>query len=106
MGHRSWYVGILGAVSIAVGLFVLRFPVLLDQYDSWGWQIDCGTGFAADLSQAAADESGSDVVGACGSALLTRRMWTIPLVAVGTITLILVLIRAALTPRIPSPSGS
>ncbi|OBB58666.1 hypothetical protein A5757_15575 [Mycobacterium sp. 852013-51886_SCH5428379] len=98
MHRHSWRVGIAAALMVAVGLFILRFPVLLDQYDQWGWQIDCGTGFAADLAQAEAAED-SAAVEVCRSALTMRRIWTIPLIAGGTLMLIVVLLRATLTPQ-------
>ena len=39
---------------IGVGLLALNFPVFLDAYDQWGFQIKCGTGYLTDLTQAAA----------------------------------------------------
>lgn len=105
MQHRGWYVGLIGAVAVAIGLFVLRFPVFLDAYDAWGWQIKCGTGFAADPSQAQlASGAGTDYVHACSSALMIRRLWTIPLVAVGAVIVVAVLVRATLTPKAHSIS--
>ena len=40
MNHRAAYVGILSAILLCIGLFALRFPVFLDDYDQWGWQIE------------------------------------------------------------------
>ena len=52
--HRLAYTGIVCAVVLGIGLLALNFPVFLDTYDQWGFQIKCGTGYAADLTQAAA----------------------------------------------------
>jgi hypothetical protein len=95
---RAWYIGIGGAILMAIGLFALRFPVLIDGYDQWGWQVECGSGFFANLTQAEnAAVDGVDFVASCQSALLTRRLWTIPLVAVGLVAVVAVLIRATVT---------
>ena len=60
--HRAFYLGALSVVMIVVGLLALRFPVFIDVYDQWGWQIKCGTGFGTDLTQAAS-ATGGDYVG-------------------------------------------
>jgi hypothetical protein len=100
MSARAWYIGIGGAILIAVGLFALRFPVLVDGYDQWGWQVECGSGFIANLTQAEnAAVDGVDFVASCQSALLTRRLWTIPLIVVGLVALVAVLLRATVTHR-------
>ena len=52
--HRAFYIGVVSAGLIAVGLLALNFPVFLDAFDQYGFQIKCGTGYATDLSQAAA----------------------------------------------------
>lgn len=98
MSHRAWYIGIAGAVLLGIGLFALGFPVFLDTYDQWGWQIKCGTGYGGDLSQAAA-AAGTDYPGQCQNALLIRRLWTLPLVVVGALALLAVLAAAAARPQ-------
>lgn len=97
MSHRAWYIGIGGAILLAVGLFALRFPVLLDAYDQWGWQIECGNGFGADLTQAG--NAGQAFVDQCRTDLLVRRVWTIGLSAIGLLALTAVLIKAIRTPE-------
>lgn len=99
--HRVWYIGIGGAVLLGIGLFALRFPVFIDHYDQWGWQVFCGSGFVADLTQArdAAALDGTDLVGACESALLFRRAWTVPLVLAGALAVMAVLTVATVTSR-------
>ena len=77
---------------IAVGLLALNFPVFLDAFDQYGFQIKCGTGYATDLSQAAGQHT---YVDQCETALLVRRMWTIPLVVIGAIVLIVTVAVAA-----------
>lgn len=80
---------------IAVGLLALNFPVFLDAYDQWGFQLKCGTGFASDLSQAAAAAGQHTYVDQCETALLLRRLWSIPLIVVGSIVLVVVIAVAA-----------
>lgn len=95
--HRLAYPGIAAAVVLAAGLFALRFPVFLDDYDQWGWQINCGTGYGSDLTQAAAAVGDQNYVGECQTALLLRRLRTIPLAIVGGTVLIAVLVASATT---------
>jgi hypothetical protein len=82
--HRAFYFGVVSVALIVVGLLALNFPVFLDAYDQWGWQIKCGTGFSSDLTQAEA-ASGGNYIDQCGTALMLRRMWAIPLVAIGSV---------------------
>ena len=88
--HRAFYIGVVCVALIAVGLRALNFPVFLDAYDQWGFQVKCGTGFASDLSQAAAAAGQHNYVDQCETALILRRLWAIPLVAVGSIVLVVV----------------
>jgi hypothetical protein len=95
MSARAWYIAVGGAILMAVGLFALRFPVLVDGYDQWGWQVECGSGFVANLTQAEnAAVDGADFVASCRDALLTRRLWSIPLIALGAIAVLAVLLTA------------
>ncbi|WP_156624731.1 hypothetical protein [Mycobacterium sp. 852002-30065_SCH5024008] len=88
-------------IALAVGLFALRFPVFIDAYDQFGWQVKCGSGFTTDLTQASsADEtkkghggggvgmSSTNYVGQCDNALMVRRVWAIPAAALGALTLV------------------
>ncbi len=93
--HRLAYTGIAAAAVLAVGLLALNFPVFLDAYDQWGWQIKCGTGYLTNLTQAAASIGDVNYVEKCESALLIRRMWTVPLVAIGATAGIVVLVASA-----------
>ncbi len=83
--HRAFYLGVLSVIMIAAGLLALKFPVFIDAFDQFGFQIKCGTGFSTDLTQAAAANGGDTYVGQCETALMLRRLWTIPLVALGSI---------------------
>src|SRR4051812_50116704 len=74
---------------VATGLLALNFPVYIDVYDQFGFQIKCGTGYFANLTQAA-EASGGDYVGQCETAVMLRRLWTIPLVAIGSILLAII----------------
>jgi hypothetical protein len=82
--HRAFYIGVVSVVLIVVGLLALNFPVFIDAYDQWGWQIKCGTGLRSDLTQAA-EASGGNYVDQCGTALMQRRIWAVPMVAIGAI---------------------
>lgn len=89
-------------VLLAGGLFALRFPVFIDAYDQFGWQVKCGTGFTTDLTQAsnahkkpprekanadAATPAVNNYVNQCDHALMIRRVWAIPAAALGGLTL-------------------
>jgi hypothetical protein len=97
VSHRAWYLGIAGAILLAVALFALRFPVLLDAYDQYGWQIECGSGYHTDLAQA--DTAGGDYPAECGTALMLRRLWTISLALIGLAAVLAVLVAAIRTPE-------
>lgn len=96
MSQRAWYAVAIGVVLAGIGLFALRFPVYLDDFDQWGWHINCGTGLSGDLRQALAATNGTDFVADCHTALVVRRLWTIPLIIVGTVTFFGVLLASAL----------
>ncbi|MGV0746121.1 hypothetical protein [Mycolicibacterium sp. XJ870] len=93
MSFRAVYIGIAGAVILALGLYLMSMSVYLADFDRYGMQIPCGTSFSAHLDQASA--AGNEYVDKCGSALMTRRLWTIPVVAIGSLALLAVLVRAA-----------
>jgi hypothetical protein len=93
--HRAFYIGVVCVVMIAVGLLALNFPVFLDAYDQWGFQVKCGTGFASDLSQATAAAGQHDYVDQCETALVLRRLWAIALATVGSVVLVVVMVVAA-----------
>jgi hypothetical protein len=95
--HRLAYTGIVCGVVVAIGLLALNFPVFLDAYDQWGFQIKCGTGYVTDLDQAAAVLGQHNFVDQCETALLVRRTWTVPLVAVGALVLLAVVAASAIT---------
>lgn len=104
--HRLAYTGIVCAVVVGIGLLALNFPVFLDAYDQWGFQIKCGTGYAADLAQAASAAAGQhNFVDQCQTALLVRRLWTVPLVAIGGLVLVVVVAASAITSARESLSG-
>jgi hypothetical protein len=93
--HRAFYIGVVSLVLIVVGLLALKFPVFIDAFDQYGWQIKCGTGFGGDMSQAAEASGGGDYVGQCEMALLLRRLWAVPMVVIGAIVFIGVVLVAA-----------
>jgi hypothetical protein len=89
--HRAFYIGLVAFFLIVVGLLALNFPVFLDAFDQYGFQIKCGTGYITDLSQAASAAGQHNFVDQCETALLIRRLWTIPLAAVGSIVIVIAL---------------
>jgi hypothetical protein len=92
--HRAFYLGVLSVALIATGLIALNFPVFLSAYDQYGFQIKCGTGYFANLAQAA-EAGGGDHVGQCETALTLRRLWAIPLVLIGSILFAVIAVVAA-----------
>lgn len=95
--HRLAYTGITAAVVLGIALFALNFPVFLDDFDQWGFQIKCGTGYISDLTQAASAIGEKNYVDACESALLMRRLWTLPLVVLSATVLLIVVVASAMT---------
>jgi hypothetical protein len=88
--NRGWLIFCVGAAMLGVGLLALNFPVFLDSWDQWGWQIKCGTGYSTDLMQAeiaTQSLSQSNLVGNCQSALAIRRAWAGTVALVGWIML-------------------
>ncbi|WP_197089824.1 hypothetical protein [Mycobacterium nebraskense] len=90
------------AVALTIGLLALWFPVFIDAYDQYGWQVKCGNGFTTDLAQASSADrkkddhgaatglagTGTNFVDQCDSALMIRRAWAIPATALGGLTLV------------------
>jgi H+/Cl- antiporter ClcA len=95
--HRLAYTGVVCGVLVVFGLIALNFPVFLDAYDQWGFQVKCGTRYSTDLSQAAATVGQDNFVDKCETALLVRRMWAIPLVAICGLVLLAVTVASAIT---------
>jgi hypothetical protein len=87
--HRPLILSV-AVIALTAGLLALRFPVFIDAYDQFGWQVKCGSGFTTDLTQASsADEtSRTNYVGQCDNALMIRRAWAIPASALGGLTLV------------------
>jgi hypothetical protein len=89
-----------GLLMLTVGLLALRFPVFLDDFDQWGFQINCGSGFADNLTQAGvADSAGTDFVDQCHAAVAWRRDWAIPLAVAGALLIGGLLVRPPRQPR-------
>lgn len=102
MVNRGALVVFAAVVLLAGGLFALRFPVFIDAYDQFGWQVKCGSGFTTDLTQASnaqnrptRETTRADVartpdrnyVSKCDHALTIRRVWAVPAAALGGLTL-------------------
>lgn len=95
--HRLAYTGIVAAVVLIIGLLAMNFPVFIDSYDQYGWQIKCGTGYVSNLTQATATVGEDNYVEQCKDALLARRMWTISMVVLAGAVLLTTLVAAATT---------
>lgn len=95
--HKLAYTGIVSAIVLGVGLLAMNFPVFLDAFDQYGWQIKCGTGYVTDLSQAAEAVGEQDYVDQCETALLLRRVWTMAMAVIGGTVLLAVLVASAAT---------
>jgi hypothetical protein len=80
--NRQFALSIAGIALVLTGLLALWFPVYLDHFDQYGVQISCGKGFSSNLTQAA-NADGNGLVAQCGTALLIRRAWAIPLTVMG-----------------------
>lgn len=96
MSTRAWYAVVGGGILVIIGLFAMRFPVYLDEFDQWGWQVKCGTGLSADLTQAGLTTNADHFVSDCETAVLLRRMWTVPLVVIGAYSFFATLLATAL----------
>jgi hypothetical protein len=95
--HRLAYSGIVAAIVLGAALLALNFPVFIDAYDQYGWQIKCGTGYLTDLTQAAASVGEQSYVDQCEAALLVRRLWTIPMAVIGGTVVLAALVASATT---------
>ena len=79
---------ITGVLLLVGGLVALRFPVFLADFDRWGFQINCGSGFQIDVTQAGiADTAGTHFVQQCHAAIAMRRAWTVPVMMAGALLL-------------------
>jgi hypothetical protein len=74
----------VGFLLLMGGLFALRLPVFLGDFDQWGFQINCGSGLRSAFSQAViADSAGTHFVDRCHTGIAVRRAWSIPLAVAG-----------------------
>jgi hypothetical protein len=88
MSNRRFLALAAGILLLAIGLLALRFPVFLSDFDEWGFQINCGSGFVNSFTQAGvADSGGTHFVGQCHTAVAMRRAWAIPATAGGALLL-------------------
>jgi hypothetical protein len=88
MSTRRLLILAAGLLLLMAGLFALRYPVFLGDFDQWGFQINCGSGLRSAFSQAEiADSTGTHFVDRCDSAIAVRRAWSIPLAVAGVLFL-------------------
>lgn len=88
---------------VLVGFLGMWWPVYLSEFDQYGIQIDCGSGFLSDLAQAGRADGTGGLAGECGTALLIRRAWSIPLMVIGTVVVIVLALRGT---RVERPVSS
>src|SRR5260370_38270960 len=79
MSNQRLVIVAVGVLLVMGGLLALRFPVFLGDFDQWGFQINCGSGFQSALTQAViADSAGTHFVYRCPTTPAVRPRWTIP----------------------------
>jgi hypothetical protein len=94
MSFRRSLILATGILLLTGALLALWFPVFLSDFDQWGSQITCGSGFQSTSTQAGiADSAGTHFADQCHTAIAMRRAWTIPLVAAGILLLSALLVR-------------
>lgn len=98
MTARQIVAGAVAATLLTVGLLALRWPVYLSDFDPWGIQVKCGSGFSADLVQA----TFAGRTEHCQRALAVRRMWAIPVTLLGWL-IVVVLVLPLLRPQNAAP---
>jgi hypothetical protein len=108
MSNRRFFVLVAGVALLVGGLLALRFPVFLPEFDQWGFQINCGSGFQSALTQAGiVDSSGTHFVDQCRTAITMRRAWAFPLAVAGAVLLGALMVRppstrlGAVLPELP-----
>jgi hypothetical protein len=88
VSNRRLLMFAVGLLLLLGGLFALRLPVFLGDFDQWGFQINCGSGLHSAFSQATiADSAGTHFVDRCDTAIAMRRAWSIPLTVTGGLLL-------------------
>ncbi|MET0899728.1 MAG: hypothetical protein ABWY45_17605 [Mycobacterium sp.] len=90
---------IAAGVLVLIGFFGMWWEVYLSDFDRYGIQIGCGTGFLTDLSHAYRADGSGALAEKCGTALLIRRAWSIPLMVGGTALLMALALRGARVAR-------
>ncbi|BBX08882.1 hypothetical protein [Mycolicibacterium aichiense] len=94
MTVRQIVAAVVAVALLTLGLLALRWPVYLPDFDPWGVQIKCGSGFSADLVQATFAGKADQ----CQHALAMRRGWAIPVAALAW-TIVIVLVAPLLRPQ-------
>jgi hypothetical protein len=89
MTNRGPLIVSAAVLLLAGGLLALYFPVFIDAFDQFGWQVKCGNGFMTELTQAssAVGTASNAFVDQCNSALMVRRLWAIATAVLGGMTL-------------------
>ena len=100
MTPRQIVAGVIAVTLLTVGLLALRWPVYLADFDAWGVQVKCGNGFSADLAQA----TFAGATDRCQRALAVRRMWAIPMAALGWLIVVALAVPMLRQPEAGTPS--
>lgn len=94
---------IAAGLVLLVGVLALWQPVHLSEFDNYGLQISCGSGFFSDMSHPEiADVGPGPLTERCESALLVRRAWAIPTAVLGAAVLLTLALRGT---RVVSPQS-
>jgi hypothetical protein len=91
MSTQRFLVLLVGLALLIGGLIALRFPVFLSDFDQWGFQINCGSGFQSALTQASFADA--RYVDQCHAAIAVRRDWTVPVALIGAFMIVGLLVR-------------
>ncbi|BBZ01027.1 hypothetical protein MCHIJ_04640 [Mycolicibacterium chitae] len=92
---------IAAGLVLLIGVLAMWQPVHLSEFDNYGLQISCGSGFFADMSHPEiADGGPGPLTEQCESALLFRRGWAIPTMVLGAGALLVLALRGS---RVVSP---
>jgi hypothetical protein len=85
---------IAAGLVLIIGVLAMWQPVHLADFDSYGVQISCGSGFLGDMSHPELVDGGAGPHSeACGSALLKRRAWAVAMMVGGAGVLLLLALR-------------
>jgi len=75
------FIGIVGVLLAVIGMAAMVLPIYLDQYDMYGIKVDCGNGLSTQFT--GGTEHDGQFAAQCADARLIRRLWALPVGALG-----------------------